>query len=655
MKVILGTYNHISPGSSGKVFEQLYQTCWRPFLAVLYKFPAVNSVLYYSGTVLTWVEAKHPEFLMLLDEMVSRKQVELLGGGFYSPIFPIIPNADKVGQIELLTTYLRKTFGKRPSGGWLYEYAWDPSIPSIFRSSGLGYTFLPERIFSSNALDDSTSCGVMLTEDQRKTLSVFPVFDLNEMEGGPEPFETALAKIVAIRSECRLVTMMMDGNSASSVWKSSELESPDVMFERTFTWFQKNCLEYETVTSQQAIKGLKQGRLFYLAATSSEKLAKAGIGYNVAGIQTRQGDSSILAKQMIVDNSASAKLFTKMNYIDTLIAMLRGDKARKKNASEDLWEAQSGDSYWEGGGGGIRRPEIRIAAFSALIDAEKTIRLHANSGSGFVFDDIDCDGEKELVYQAPDYNSYLHMKGGCIFELDSFKTKHNYLCAYEPESKESYNCFVDSLETYGKREPGEPLARMASQLYSIEEYDKDLHRIVLSKKVSLKIDGVPQSVGIRKTFLFQKRCISVDYEVVNNTSTPCQFRFCSELNILPKADPDSLQISLLRGHDKETIPKTEKTTAKTTASFSELDAFLMETSCEKEYIEIRSDKKFDLNVRHMFDSFNQGIPNGQSPFILQNDYYIESLYQGSRFICGWDLDFAPDSSRAFSLSLHLLS
>ena len=54
---------------------------------------------------------------MLINDMVKRKQLELLGGGFYDPILPVIPNSDRSGQIEALTTYLRKHFGKRPRGG----------------------------------------------------------------------------------------------------------------------------------------------------------------------------------------------------------------------------------------------------------------------------------------------------------------------------------------------------------------------------------------------------------------------------------------------------------------------------------------------------------------------------------------------------------
>jgi hypothetical protein len=44
--------------------------------------------------------------------------------------------------------------------------------------------------------------------------------------------------------------------------------------------------------------------------------------------------------------------------------------------------------------------------------------------SGLIVDDIDCDGEKEFLYQAGDLNCYIHSRGASVFELDCFKNKH---------------------------------------------------------------------------------------------------------------------------------------------------------------------------------------------------------------------------------------
>ena len=131
--LIIGAYNHLPEGLAESEFEGVYQSCYRPFLSVLNRFPEIQATLYFSGSLLKRFEFRHPEYLMLLEEMTARRQVELLGGGFYAPIMPLIPSADRLGQIELLTTYLRKTFGKRPRGCWLTEYAWEPWLSSTLQ------------------------------------------------------------------------------------------------------------------------------------------------------------------------------------------------------------------------------------------------------------------------------------------------------------------------------------------------------------------------------------------------------------------------------------------------------------------------------------------------------------------------------------------
>ncbi len=111
INIIFGTYNSQPVGVSHEEIEEAYQNSYKSFLSVLNKYPDFCIVLYYSGVLLEWIEKNHPEFIMLLSEMVRRKQVELLTGGFYEPILSVIPNTDRMGQIEKFTTYLRSRFG----------------------------------------------------------------------------------------------------------------------------------------------------------------------------------------------------------------------------------------------------------------------------------------------------------------------------------------------------------------------------------------------------------------------------------------------------------------------------------------------------------------------------------------------------------------
>jgi hypothetical protein len=63
-------------------------------------------------------------------------------------MLPLIPLADRLGQIEALTTYLRKHFGKRPRGCWLPGLIWEQNLAGSLQTSGMDYTFLESNQFS---------------------------------------------------------------------------------------------------------------------------------------------------------------------------------------------------------------------------------------------------------------------------------------------------------------------------------------------------------------------------------------------------------------------------------------------------------------------------------------------------------------------------
>ncbi|MCL2881153.1 MAG: alpha-amylase, partial [Treponema sp.] len=79
ISLILGSYAHIPHGSGDQDFEKIYENDLKPFVSTLYKYPHIQAVLHYSGVVLYWLERSHPELFMLIEDMVSRRQTELLG------------------------------------------------------------------------------------------------------------------------------------------------------------------------------------------------------------------------------------------------------------------------------------------------------------------------------------------------------------------------------------------------------------------------------------------------------------------------------------------------------------------------------------------------------------------------------------------------
>ena len=120
--------------------EVQYQNHIKPILTFLYSNPNCSFSIAISGRKAEWLEKKHPEAIELISELVARKQVEIAGGGYYDPILPLLLPVDRVGQIEMMTTALRKLFGKKPRGAWLTSSAWDSSLITSLCTCGMDYS-----------------------------------------------------------------------------------------------------------------------------------------------------------------------------------------------------------------------------------------------------------------------------------------------------------------------------------------------------------------------------------------------------------------------------------------------------------------------------------------------------------------------------------
>ena len=132
---------HQPVGNFEEVFERCYQRAYLPFVQRIEKHPRVRLALHYSGPLLVWIRKR---IILNISKpapfAVKRRQVEIVGGGFYEPILAVIPPEDQREQIERLTAYLEQHFGERPTGAWLAERVWEPQLPSVLAASPSRHT-----------------------------------------------------------------------------------------------------------------------------------------------------------------------------------------------------------------------------------------------------------------------------------------------------------------------------------------------------------------------------------------------------------------------------------------------------------------------------------------------------------------------------------
>jgi len=88
LNLILGSHAHVPSGAAEREFDFVCENKIRPFVTVLYRNPHIQAVLHYSGVLLYRIERTHPEIFLLIEDMVTRKQIEILEADFMSRCYP---------------------------------------------------------------------------------------------------------------------------------------------------------------------------------------------------------------------------------------------------------------------------------------------------------------------------------------------------------------------------------------------------------------------------------------------------------------------------------------------------------------------------------------------------------------------------------------
>ena len=104
----MGLHFHQPVGNFPDVLEKAYQTCYKPFFDSLAEYPEIKATIHISGCLLDFFCETAPEFITKLSGLVKRGQVEMLGGGYYEPIFSAIPQCDRIGQIKTMSMVIRE-------------------------------------------------------------------------------------------------------------------------------------------------------------------------------------------------------------------------------------------------------------------------------------------------------------------------------------------------------------------------------------------------------------------------------------------------------------------------------------------------------------------------------------------------------------------
>jgi len=453
ISLVLAFHNHQPVGNFDWVFEEAYCRAYRPLMDVLASFPSIRFAQHYTGILLDWFSENHPDFIELVKSGVDTDRIELLSGGYYEPIMAMLPERDRRAQIERLNRRICDMFGTSPSGMWLAERVWEPSMPATAAPLGITYTILDDTHFRSAGLRDDDIDGYFLTEDQGLPLAVFPI---DKRLRYTIPFQDPQVTIDYLRSldrpeEDRVVVFADDGEKFG-IWP----ETYQTVYDGE--WLVRFCRLVEThhawlrtVTPSDVLTSMPPVGRIYLPTASYAEMLHWALPSPEAFIEFEEFEHELKDHELIDRfgsfvrggfwrnflvkypeiNAMQKKMLRVSNRLHTLEKSLGDDRGARETldaAYRHLLASQCNCPYWHGVFGGIYLSNIRARVFSEMIEAETHLdRIEGAPEGRVAVTDYDLDGHEEVIYENSEIALYASpAQGGTIFEFDYRPLCYNF-------------------------------------------------------------------------------------------------------------------------------------------------------------------------------------------------------------------------------------
>jgi len=481
---------HQPEGNFMHVIEDCFQKSYGPLIDSIYDAPDVKVTLHFSGNLLEWFIENKPDFIKKIKEMAQRGQIEIIGGGYYEPIFAIIPTRDKIAQMKKLSDLVKNEFGLKVKGAWLSERVWEPNYPSFLNEVGLKYIIVDDNHFRSCGLTQEETLYSYITEDEGKTLRVFPI---NETIRYLTPWKPTYMTVDYLRSVADekgdRVALFISDAEKMGVWGTThqicyvdsfghQEGDGGKPFIPSFLGQIANNDWIKSITLSEYMKKYPARQLVYLPTASYDKMEEWVLPTKIRGKfnkirkelksnPEKEDEYQFLKggfwRYFLVKYPESNNMHKKMLHVREKLIEIEERleeiqnkylTAKLKTTIEETWDeiykAQCNDCYWHGMFGGVYLQFLRFSVYTHLINAEMLIDemkslIKAQDTSSYmsiISKDFNKDSKNDILIESNLLNLYINpSEGGTIFELD-----------YKPKSYNLLNTLTRWKEAYHEKE-----------------------------------------------------------------------------------------------------------------------------------------------------------------------------------------------------------
>ena len=511
---------------------------YKPLARFLYSHPSFKFSFSFTGPQLVYYKKKRNEFLTILKELVERDQVEILGGGYYAPVLPLLFPVDRNTQIDMLSTEIRQTVGKRPRGITMFADIWDSSMVNNLQTCGIEYTLLD----CNSIPEHKRNFLYYIMNDLGKSVELFPYYNefIPEPETAGDVFARNIIKTVEKTERMdeyfqitpdKIVVLSMNYESVLKLVESKWFEKFDEYLKnnpdsRLKTGLIESYRKEQNIKVPAYIPTAMSSLLNSWCSSSLRNKAKTGYPNTVYDFMEFY--------------SSCSNLNNRITYMTMLINQYKNDKMRKKAAREKLLEAQNGNAVLCTLNGPFVNTKLRQDAYRCLITAEKFLRDDGKTCDNVSRFDYTSDGINEYVCRMQNYFAYISLLGGAVQELDVMKNCGNYADnlsrVFEFDGAEDEyrrGIFIDHLfdnEQFNRYTNGEAAGDgVFSRIYYREVKFSSSH-MELQLMAEAEYKPTHQKVSLRKKYIFNSNGMTVQYILKNESNSPMKLKFAVESN-----------------------------------------------------------------------------------------------------------------------------
>lgn len=424
-ELIFGIHCHQPVGNFEDVIVRAFKMAYRPFIESVVSCKDFKFSIHFSGILLNWLKEREKKLFDTIGMLVNDGRCEIVVSGFYEPILASIPKDDRIEQILLSKEWVKREWGVEAIGLWLTERFWDSSILIDLVKCGIEFVLVDDYHLLSAGVEKKRIKNYFVTEKEGFKIKVFPI---SEKLRYLIPFRRVNELVDFLNSTDGVLTFFDDGEKFG-IWPSTykwvyqegwleelikaideglirTVAFGDVLnrppeglcYLQTTSYFEMNewtLPPEESFKFYRFVKDLREQGLF----EDYRAFLKGGIWYNFF---VKYEESNRMHKKMLMISKSLREIGVGFPYKDF------------------LFRAQCNDAYWHGVFGGIYLPHLRRAVFENLLKAENA--LHDT----VTYEDIDCDGKKEIYLRKDDFVIWVYPEsGGKLKELSIRKWSFN--------------------------------------------------------------------------------------------------------------------------------------------------------------------------------------------------------------------------------------